>query len=52
VQAGWLASLGFHMVALLIAIWLPVGALVAMTLSGTADALITRNAPRGYREWG
>jgi len=52
VQAGWLASLALHVVALMIAFWLPVGALVAMTLSGTADALITRNAPRGYREWG
>lgn len=51
VQAGWLAALGCMVAALLIALWLPVGGLVAMTLSGTADALITRNAPRGYREW-
>ncbi|TVR93915.1 MAG: hypothetical protein EA416_04255 [Trueperaceae bacterium] len=52
VQAGWLVALGLHVVALLIALWLPVGALVLMTLSGAADVLITRLAPRGYSAWG
>ncbi len=51
VQAGWLAAFAGLTVALLIAIWLPVGGLVAATLSGTAEALIGRRAPRGYSEW-
>jgi uncharacterized membrane protein len=49
----WLASIGGMMLALVVAIWMPIGGLVIAALSGTAVALVVaRLAPPAYREWG
>lgn len=52
VRSGWLAALAGMTVALLVALWIPIGGLAVATLHGTVtDSVIVRRAPRGYTEW-
>jgi uncharacterized membrane protein len=49
--AGWAASIGVLVIAFAVAIWIPVAGLALLPLSGLAELLIARRAPRGYRTW-
>ncbi len=52
VRFSWLAAIAGMAVALLVALWVPVGGLVVATLNGVVtDRVIARRAPRGYTEW-
>lgn len=52
VRGSWIAAFAGMFVALLVALWLPVGGLVVATLSGAlVEPSIARRAPRGYAEW-
>ena len=50
---SWLASLGIHVVVVLVAIVSPVAAIVILAASGTAMGIVMAwIAPRGYHDWG
>lgn len=50
--AGWLGHLSLMLVALVVALWLPVAGLVVAAVSGTSVSLVTgRLAPPAYAEW-
>ena len=52
VRFSWLAALAGMALALLVALWIPVGGLVVATLHGVvSDPVIARRAPRGYSDW-
>lgn len=52
VRFSWLAALTGMTLALLVALWIPVGGLVVATLHGAVtDRVIVRRAPLGFGDW-
>lgn len=52
VLGSWVAAFAGMLLALLVALVVPVGGLVVATLSGAlVEPLIARRAPRGYADW-
>ena len=50
--AGWGSSTAVTLLALVVAVWLPVGGLAMLLLTWPAEALVAWRAPHEYRDWG